>query len=541
MALRLHFTIRPIHIAALFVLFVAGFTRFWQLGAIPTGMSWDEAAIGYIGKMVVQTGRDEYYDFAPVAFQSFGDYKVPLAIYLTGISTTLFGLSPFTTRLPFAVAGVATVGVVMWIGQRLTRQPWLGLAAGWMLAILPWHISFTRVAFESGLATFFFALFLASWLQLRERPTRWAWLTAVLASVAALYTYHSAKIVLPLAGLLIVGYELRTQYAYWLRQWRTILLAGVATVVLLMPLLVNSLWGPGLTRAGQTTVLNPADSLTAGLLQIAQQWWQHTQPDFLIMGQTTTWRHSSGYRGILTWTHWLALWIGVVGSVLTLVPTRRSRSAAQQLVARVRAWIVTLLPRLDQPPSVPAMLWIALFLIGLLPAALGFESPHANRALLASIPAVVLMVYGLQYLLEYKQPRPLLLTSAVAALVLVMTLEWGTWWQGYTTRYPVLSSQDWMEGYVPAARAAQLYANQGKNVLMTNVYGQPEIFYAFANDVPFETYRTRQFGSVKFGPILPWETSQYDIIITPQVLPLPYEQTITRRDGTAAFYIYATR
>lgn len=544
MALRLHFTLKPLHIVVAFIFCVAAFTRLWQLGQIPSGITWDEAAIGYIGQMVVQTGRDEHGDFAPVSFRSFGDYKAPAAIYITGVSTTVFGLSEWSTRLPFAILGILTIVITFWLAKNTLHNPWYGALAAWLLTILPWHITFTRVAFESGMATFFFALFLAAWIQLRTNPNMKAWAVAVLATVASLYTYHSAKIVLPGSIMFIAAYELSTRWAYWKKQWRVGLLSAVFGFILLIPFLTNSIWGPGLSRAGQTTVLSQAESLPTGVTLMLAQWFEHTQPSFLIAGETTTLRHSSGYRGILTWAHWGALWLGVLSAFAPWLLKTPEQSSQKRFSIKTRfvQWAQNTFPALARPATISPFVWLGLFLIGLLPAAVGFESPHANRALLASIPAVMLMTYGIDWLYHWKHTRQIIVTAAVASLLLVMTLEWGSWWKTYSTVYPAESSQAWMEGYVSTARLAKSYVDQGKRVRFTSTYGEPAIFYAFANHLPFDEYRSQQFGSITFGPIQPWETNQFDIIVTgSNPLPLSLLETINRRDGQPAFHIYATQ
>ncbi|NCQ11990.1 MAG: hypothetical protein GW809_07600, partial [Bacteroidetes bacterium] len=82
------------------ILVLSIFLRFYKLGTVPHGMTWDEAAIGYNGFAIFNTRRDEWLQRLPVSFQSFGDYKAPLAIYLNGIFTYLFGLNLFAVRLP---------------------------------------------------------------------------------------------------------------------------------------------------------------------------------------------------------------------------------------------------------------------------------------------------------------------------------------------------------------------------------------------------------------------------------------------------------
>ena len=95
--------------SVILVLLIATVLRFYNLGNVPHGMTWDEAAIGYNGYAIFTTRRDEWLKRLPISFWSFGDYKAPLAIYLNGFFTFLFGMNLFAVRFPFAVFGVMAI------------------------------------------------------------------------------------------------------------------------------------------------------------------------------------------------------------------------------------------------------------------------------------------------------------------------------------------------------------------------------------------------------------------------------------------------
>src|SRR5260221_10639040 len=90
----------------LLIIFIAACLRFWQLGQVPTGPNWDEAALGYNAYSVLKTGKDEYGTFLPLSLRSYDDYKPPLYMYLTVPSVAMFGLNLWSTRLPSVIAGL---------------------------------------------------------------------------------------------------------------------------------------------------------------------------------------------------------------------------------------------------------------------------------------------------------------------------------------------------------------------------------------------------------------------------------------------------
>src|SRR3989344_7497886 len=122
------------------ILLLSAFLRFYQLGSVPSGFINDEAAFGFNAYSLLKTGRDEFGQVWPVIFHSFGEGKLPVYIYLTMPSVAIFGLNEFAVRLPSAIFGVLTV----WVVSRWS------LLAALVLATMPWHIHFSRAAFEAN-------------------------------------------------------------------------------------------------------------------------------------------------------------------------------------------------------------------------------------------------------------------------------------------------------------------------------------------------------------------------------------------------------
>ena len=81
--------------------------EFWQLGKNPVALYWDELAIGIDAYSVAQTGKDIYgHNRLQAIYPSYGDYKAPVAIWLTSLSVKFLGLSEFSVRLPFFLASL---------------------------------------------------------------------------------------------------------------------------------------------------------------------------------------------------------------------------------------------------------------------------------------------------------------------------------------------------------------------------------------------------------------------------------------------------
>ncbi len=236
--------------------------RFIALGSNPPSLNWDEVAIGWNAYSILQTGKDEYGTYLPLTFRSFDDYKSPLYIYLTSAALFLFGKNEFAIRFTSAFFGVLTIPIFYLLCQHMLRTTttipiWknrianISLFAAAILTISPWHIHFSRVAFEANIALFWELagiLFLLKWSQQRNFTTL---MYSVVAFTLALYSYANARLLIPLflLGYLIsYGRELLTAK-------KQIIAGGFIALLLCIPLFLQMYQGDGLARYNATTIL----------------------------------------------------------------------------------------------------------------------------------------------------------------------------------------------------------------------------------------------------------------------------------------------
>ena len=239
------------------VLFLAFVLRFYKLGQVPAGMTWDEAAIGYNGYAVVHTRHDEWLERLPISFKSFGDYKAPLAIYMVGIITSVLGLNQFVLRVPFAISGVLGVWGLIKLTQVLLKahqqlniktelisHTTLAILSGLFLAITPWHIHFSRAGFESGLSLtliiwgfYYLARVLYSKNKLNKKDSIINISNSVVLLAGSMYAYHSSKIFVPVLGTLF----LIVHYRYIKNLLLEIIIGGSLFVLLLSPMIHDSI------------------------------------------------------------------------------------------------------------------------------------------------------------------------------------------------------------------------------------------------------------------------------------------------------------
>ncbi|PJA49330.1 hypothetical protein CO169_02320, partial [Candidatus Shapirobacteria bacterium CG_4_9_14_3_um_filter_39_13] len=158
------------YILLIIILFLAALLRFYQITNVPPSTQWDETAIGYNAYSILKTGRDEYGQFLPLVFKSFGDYKPGLYIYLTVPSVAIFGLNELAVRIPSALAGIASVWLIYLVSLLLFKKKPLALFISFALAMSPWQMHFSRGGWEANLALFLVLLGLLSFLKAEKKP-----------------------------------------------------------------------------------------------------------------------------------------------------------------------------------------------------------------------------------------------------------------------------------------------------------------------------------------------------------------------------------
>src|SRR3990167_1390640 len=184
----------------LFIILTSVILRFWQLGNVPHSPDWDEAALGWTSYSIIETGKDEYGKSFPVILRSFDDYKPALYVYLVAPFIKILDLNLLAVRLPSAIFGViAVIGtfyLVKELFEKFKYREHLALLSSFLLAISPWHIQFSRIAFEAqiGLSMNILAVLFF----LKGLKNKFFLLPSVIFAVLSIYVYQSEKVYLPI-------------------------------------------------------------------------------------------------------------------------------------------------------------------------------------------------------------------------------------------------------------------------------------------------------------------------------------------------------
>jgi 4-amino-4-deoxy-L-arabinose transferase-like glycosyltransferase len=245
------YLLRRPFIPPLLLFLFAFFIRIVNLGNIPYGFHMDEVANTYIGRFILTNGKDIYGNSWPLLyFNKFGDFPPVIPMYLSGLSSFLFGLNSFAARFPAALIGSLLVLPLYYLFRNLF-SPKLAVVSCLYLAILPWHVALSRSSSEGiiGLTVFVTGLtFLFYGLQKQNKYYiffSWFWLAL------SYFLYPSFRVLTPLVLLPVPFLAAKTNL-------KKMLLLTVVVFITLTALVATTDWGRG--RFEQTSLfLNPTD------------------------------------------------------------------------------------------------------------------------------------------------------------------------------------------------------------------------------------------------------------------------------------------
>jgi len=183
------------------IFLLALFLRLIYLSHAPLGFYTDEVVSGYVGRFILLNGKDLYGNAWPIFyFDKFGDYRTILPIYLSGVSTFIFGVNEFAVRFPPAFFGaLGVIPMYLFTKQLFNRN--IAFVSSFLIAILPWHIILSRAQSEGiiGLTILLFGYSLL-FFGLRKRRVLILSISAIIL-LLTYFLYPAFRLIVPLTVL----------------------------------------------------------------------------------------------------------------------------------------------------------------------------------------------------------------------------------------------------------------------------------------------------------------------------------------------------
>lgn len=232
------------------IIVLASFLRLWNLHQVPVSLFGDELDVGYQAYSVLKTGKDYSGNFLPLNFQSLAEWRTPLYLYSSVPTVALFGISPLGVRLPAAIFGILGVIALYFLIKEISKNNWWALAGSFFLAISPWHIQYSRAAFEVTELLFFVLIGLYFFFRALRSEGKYLWLSGTFLILTP-WIYSTAKFFTPfLLAFLFLAFR-KEILSFSKKQ---LISTVIIMTVLGLPVAYSTLFGGGTQRFGYISV-----------------------------------------------------------------------------------------------------------------------------------------------------------------------------------------------------------------------------------------------------------------------------------------------
>lgn len=453
----------------LFITLIAASLRLYNLPQVPPSLNWDEVSHGYNAYSILKTGHDEWGVSFPLIFRTFGDYKLPLYIYLTTLPVALFGLTPFAVRFISVLAGILAIpGIYLLANKLLPQKMTLGKLtinsghfAALFLTFLPWHFFVSRPALEANLSLTLFIF--AAYFLLKGLENQKNWILSSLLFSLTLHTYNSYRVLTPLFLLLFFVFnfkKIKLSKTTWIAisifmassflvAWQFLSGTGTARYSKLSILTDNTVFQIGEKRT-QSSLPSPLPKLIYNrpvyfVSQVAKYYFGYFSPSFFYQSWGPQYQFAIPGSNLLTLPLYLLFIFGFLFSIKLIKNNSHLRFI---------------------------FLWL---LLSPIPASLTADPPQALRPTTMIPPLILISLFAFQQLPNLlKKTSPYLAAIFLLAFIFSFTL----YLNRYLTFYKTTYSDSWQYGYQQAIEFINSQTTSTK-IFFTKRYGEPHIFYTF--------------------------------------------------------------
>lgn len=461
------------------LILLAFLLRAYRFGDIPHGVNRDEASIGYTAKLLSETGKEEHGRGYPLKFESFGDWKMPVYIYLSIPFIKFSGLNTSSVRMASLISALMMMAAAYGLAKKAVdhQAGWRisGIMALIFLTVNPWHFHFSRMGLEAMLAASFMSL--SMWL-LTQKGLRRQALGFILLGLT-LFTYHAALVYVP---LWLAGFCFFFRENLSMPKFR---LMAIAFLIFWVGVMVQAWRSPEQDKATGTTIFGMNNeqkweqiyqyrngTLTSKLrynqytnfaAKLTQNYFKNFSPKFLFLrGGDHPHYNVPGYGNFFP--------IEIVMALVGVVFVFRTRNKLGGLL--VFSWFLAAVP-----------------------AALTQAGAHSTRSIFMLPYVQVLAGLGCGFIVEIvKTARQKKLILAIILIMIVVPAV--SFFRLYFKDYRVLSDKIF-DGYFKEISYYLQTIPPTQKVYLTYPFESPYIFYAFYNNLDSKTF----FETIDYYPV----------------------------------------
>ncbi len=459
----------------LVILLIGGSLRLYGLLQNPISLFSDEIDMGYQAYSLIKTGCDYSGHCLPVQFHSFSDVQPPIPIYLIALANLLGVSLELAIRLVPAIFGTLGILMTYLLVENIKSKkifnielPWLSLFSAFIVAIVPWHLTYSRIGFSLAMLYFFvaFGLYLYTKFLIEDSKKYLFWSIIVLGLTPMVYnTAKMAIIFYPLLLLLIPGSTKSFLGSGWVKYF---------SVFLFVPLVVMFLAGGTAARFNYISIFSdPTLSAEVNNLRLLD-----SGPKAGVGTVTQLYSKIFHNKPVLLTQKLVNNFFGLVSTDFLFVsgdPNLRHSPKNWGMI--YKSMLITLILGiyyLIRTKNDKLLFFLLLFIFASLSTSAitsdGFA--HASRSFMFLLPLVIISSLGLSYLFQIHK-------YFFYLLVTLIFIETAFFAHDYWFHYRYDSELSWSVGMKEVILKAQEHQNSPIVISPKSEY--PLIFYLFYN------------------------------------------------------------
>lgn len=457
------------------ILVAAAFLRLWGISRVPVSLFGDELDVGYHAYSILKTGKDYSGNPWPLHFQSLAEWRTPLYLYSTVPTVAIFGISPLGVRLPATIFGILGVLALYLLVKEIFKDEKLALISAGVLAFSPWHIQYSRAAFEVTLLLLLLLLGLYFFFRSLKNP-RLLFISAGLLAFTP-WVYSTAKLFTPIL-LIFLFFLYRKDIISFPKKY--LFYALVALFIVGGPIAFSTLLGGGTQRFSYISVFtDPTTEPEVGFdrlidARVRGEMGEGLTPrisDRLVHNKFTFW----GANIIKNYFESFSTEFLFIKGDLNL---RHSIGLGEfykiESIALILGLIFLTTRFKDKKIKIFLFFWI---LAGAVPSAITREGgKHATRLILILPPLIFLISYGINETLNTLKGKVRLLFSL--AYLVLFALSFYSYQHQYWVHYSWESERWWHAGWGEAIASIKNVENSYDKIAIS-MAGEPAwIFFA---------------------------------------------------------------
>lgn len=416
----------------------------------------DELDVGYHAYSILKTGKDYKGNLFPIYFNSFSEYRAPLFLYSAVPFVALFGLNEWGVRLTSVFWGIMDIIFLYLLVKKITREERISLLSALILTITPWHIHYSRVAFEVTLMLF---LILAGSFYFIEKNFLFS---SILFSLS-LYTYSTAVLFTP---LWVIFLTLFFEGSYQKKEFKKIILFGTFFLLLTIPLFSKVFQGTASSRFNLISIFSDQRLIDSIIMKRSDK--PNSVIERIFHNKLTVWSKSILENYLISFS---PQFLFLKGDPL---PRHNLPGFGEFFLVLIIPFLVGVFLFFKKNKDISIKFWTGWIILAPFASSLTSQGgTHATRLFLMIPPVVIIIAYGINYFLICKNK---VFLKIFTVLVFYSLLEY---YHELFVHYPAEQFMFWHYGYKNTVLA--LKSNQGrcKKVYLNNSHEPFLIRYLF--------------------------------------------------------------